>query len=70
MVPRTSLTTRARCRICDSPELTPILSLGEHEFLDRGGKFIVPVPAVKIVPESYSPELPPRDVSVASQRGI
>jgi hypothetical protein len=28
MLPRTSLTTRTRCRVCDSPELTPILSLG------------------------------------------
>ncbi|HVR06089.1 MAG TPA: class I SAM-dependent methyltransferase [Solirubrobacteraceae bacterium] len=42
----------------------------EREFLDRGGKFIVPMPAVKIVPESPSPELPPRNVEVAAQRGI
>jgi SAM-dependent methyltransferase len=42
----------------------------ELEFLDRGGKFIVPMPAVKIVPESHSPKLPPRDVQVAAQRGI
>jgi len=28
--PRTSLITRTTCRICDSPHLTPILSLGEQ----------------------------------------
>lgn len=30
MFPRTSLTTRTTCRICDSPELTPVLSLGDQ----------------------------------------
>src|ERR671918_1443508 len=28
--PRTSLTTRTTCRVCDSPELAPVLSLGDH----------------------------------------
>jgi len=28
--PRTSLTTRTTCRICDSPKLTPVLSLGDQ----------------------------------------
>ena len=30
MFPRTSLTTRTTCRICDSPKLTPVLSLGDQ----------------------------------------
>jgi C-methyltransferase C-terminal domain/Putative zinc binding domain/Methyltransferase domain len=30
LVPRTSLTTRTTCRICGSPELVPVLSLGEQ----------------------------------------
>ncbi|HEY7562792.1 MAG TPA: class I SAM-dependent methyltransferase [Gaiellaceae bacterium] len=28
--PRTSLTTRTTCRVCNSPELAPVLSLGEQ----------------------------------------
>ena len=28
--PRTSLVTRTTCRVCDSPELTPVLSLGDQ----------------------------------------
>lgn len=42
----------------------------EREFLDRGGTFIVPMPAVRIVPESPPPDLPPRNVHVATHRGI
>jgi hypothetical protein len=41
----------------------------EHEFLDRGGKFIVPMPVVKIVPEATAPDLPPRNAHVAAHRG-
>lgn len=40
--PRTSLTTRTTCRICGSPELVPILSLGEQciagAFAEPGGQ--------------------------------
>jgi len=40
--PRTSLITRATCRICDSPHLAPILSLGEQHiagaFAEPGGR--------------------------------
>jgi SAM-dependent methyltransferase len=39
--PRTSLTTRTTCRVCDSPHLAPVLSLGEQHiagaFADPGG---------------------------------
>jgi SAM-dependent methyltransferase len=42
----------------------------EQEFLSCGGKFIVPMPTVKIVPESRSPELPSGDVRIAVRRGI
>jgi NDP-4-keto-2,6-dideoxyhexose 3-C-methyltransferase len=41
----------------------------EHEFLDRGGKFIVPMPTVKVVPESRFPDLPSQSVRVATHRG-
>jgi hypothetical protein len=41
----------------------------EREFLDRGGKFIVPMPTVSIVPESPPPDLAPRNVHVAAHRG-
>jgi NDP-4-keto-2,6-dideoxyhexose 3-C-methyltransferase len=40
--PRTSLTTRTTCRICDSPALAPVLSLGDQQiagaFAEPGGK--------------------------------
>jgi hypothetical protein len=39
----------------------------EREFLDRGGRFIVPMPAVKIVPET-TPDLPSRKVHAAAHR--
>ena len=39
--PRTSLTTRTTCRVCDSPHLTPVLSLGSQHiagaFAEPGG---------------------------------
>jgi hypothetical protein len=39
--PRTSLTTRTTCRICDSPHLAPVLSLGDQHiagaFAEPGG---------------------------------
>ncbi len=41
----------------------------EREFLDRGGKFIVPMPAVKIVPEVAASDFSPRKVHVAAHRG-
>jgi NDP-4-keto-2,6-dideoxyhexose 3-C-methyltransferase len=40
----------------------------EHEFVDRGGRFIVPMPAVAIVPESPLPDLPPRHAQIAAHR--
>ena len=40
--PRTSLTTRTTCRICGSPELTSVLSLGDQyiagAFAEPGGE--------------------------------
>jgi C-methyltransferase-like protein/methyltransferase family protein/putative zinc binding protein len=40
--PRTSLTTRTTCRICGSPELSPVLSLGDQyiagAFAEPGGE--------------------------------
>src|SRR3954469_13113030 len=40
-LPRTSLTTRTTCRVCGSPELTPVLSLGDQyiagAFAEPGG---------------------------------
>jgi NDP-4-keto-2,6-dideoxyhexose 3-C-methyltransferase len=40
-VPRTSLTTRTTCRVCDSPHLTPVISLGDQRiagaFAEPGG---------------------------------
>ncbi len=40
-LPRTSLTTRTTCRVCDSPHLTPVLSLGDQHiagaFADPAG---------------------------------
>jgi hypothetical protein len=40
--PRTSLTTRTTCRVCDSPHLAPVLSLGDQHiagaFAEPGGK--------------------------------
>lgn len=40
--PRTSLTTRTTCRVCDSPHLSPVLSLGEQHiagaFAEPGGE--------------------------------
>jgi NDP-4-keto-2,6-dideoxyhexose 3-C-methyltransferase len=42
LLPRTSLTTRTSCRICGSPDLTPVLSLGEQHiagaFAEPGGE--------------------------------
>jgi C-methyltransferase C-terminal domain/Putative zinc binding domain/Methyltransferase domain len=42
VLPRTSLTTRTTCRICGSPELAPILSLGDQHiagaFAEPGGE--------------------------------
>jgi C-methyltransferase C-terminal domain/Methyltransferase domain/Putative zinc binding domain len=42
MLPRTSLTTRTTCRICGSPELAPVLSLGDQyiagAFAEPGGE--------------------------------
>jgi hypothetical protein len=42
VLPRTSLTTRTTCRICGSPELTPIVSLGDQyiagAFAEPGGE--------------------------------
>ncbi len=42
LLPRTSLTTRTTCRICGSPELVPVLSLGEQyiagAFAQPGGE--------------------------------
>lgn len=42
MLPRTSLTTRTTCRICGSPELTHVLSLGDQyiagAFAEPGGE--------------------------------
>jgi NDP-4-keto-2,6-dideoxyhexose 3-C-methyltransferase len=39
--PRTSLTTRTTCRVCDSPHLAPVLSLGDQHiagaFAEPGG---------------------------------
>jgi hypothetical protein len=40
--PRTSLTTRTTCRVCNSPHLTPVLSLGDQHiagaFAEPGGR--------------------------------
>jgi SAM-dependent methyltransferase len=41
----------------------------EREFLDRGGRFIVPMPAVRVVPESPLPDLSPQNVAVVAKRG-
>jgi hypothetical protein len=41
----------------------------EREFLDRGGKFIVPMPAVRVVSESPLPDLSPQNVPVVAKRG-
>jgi SAM-dependent methyltransferase len=42
LLPRTSLTTRTTCRICGSPELVPVLSLGDQyiagAFAEPGGE--------------------------------
>jgi len=42
LTPRTSLTTRTTCRICGSPHLVPVLSLGEQHiagaFAEPGGE--------------------------------
>ena len=38
--PRTSLTTRTTCRICGSPELAPVLSLGDQHI---AGAFAEPM---------------------------
>ena len=42
MLPRTSVTTRTTCRICGSPALTPVLSLGDQyiagAFAEPGGE--------------------------------
>jgi hypothetical protein len=41
-VPRTSLITRTTCRVCDSPHLAPVLSLGDQHiagaFAEPGGR--------------------------------
>jgi hypothetical protein len=41
----------------------------EREFLDRGGKFIVPMPTVRIVPDGLTPVPSSGDVHVAAHRG-
>lgn len=41
----------------------------EREFLQRGGKFIVPMPEVKILPEAPHPDLPPENAVIAAHRG-
>jgi hypothetical protein len=41
----------------------------EQEFLDRGGQFIVPMPTVRIVPETPPPDLSSVNVHVAAHRG-
>jgi SAM-dependent methyltransferase len=41
----------------------------EREFLDCGGRFIVPMPAVRVVPESPLPDLSPQNVAVVAKRG-
>jgi C-methyltransferase C-terminal domain/Putative zinc binding domain/Methyltransferase domain len=42
LLPRTSLTTRTTCRVCGSPELVPVLSLGDQyiagAFAEPGGE--------------------------------
>jgi C-methyltransferase C-terminal domain/Methyltransferase domain/Putative zinc binding domain len=41
----------------------------EREFIDRGGRFIVPMPSVKIVPEPSPSVSPSRNVHAAAHRG-